>query len=117
LDVAIEQIEKSLHMLLSQSSTASLKTIDAFKSAPVPDRQGKPVPLSSVVRVNDAAGPLIIDRLDQVLIAEITANPAQGVSLAEARALCEEAARTTLPKEYRLTWLSPLPATPAEKRP
>jgi multidrug efflux pump subunit AcrB len=58
-------------------------------------------------------GPTVIDRLDLEVMTEITASPAPGVSLAEARATFEEYVRRNLPQGYRLTWLSEMP--PAEE--
>ena len=64
------------------------------------------VPLKTLVQMTAKSGPIVIDRLNLEPMAEITANVAPGVSMAEARGQCEEEARRTLPKEYRLTWLS-----------
>jgi hypothetical protein len=45
----------------------------------------------------------------------VTANPAAGVPLADARALCEKAVEEVrrelkLPAQYRLTWLGEAPS-------
>jgi RND family efflux transporter MFP subunit len=80
----------------------------------VRNTQGAMIPLSALVTVRDTTGPAVIDRLDFRLMVEVTANPAPGVGLAEARWLCETLAEEArkelgLPREYRLTWLQELP--------
>jgi multidrug efflux pump subunit AcrB len=62
-----------------------------------PDKRGK---------VRHTSGPQAIMRFNMYPMAEITANPAPGVSLAEARDECERIARDTLREAYRLGWLS-----------
>jgi multidrug efflux pump subunit AcrB len=72
--------------------------------------QGEMVPLKSIAKVERVAGPTILDRFNGEPMVEITANPAEGVSLAEVRTLCEELAAEVrkdlrLSKDYKLTWL------------
>lgn len=109
LGVAVDQIEKVLRPALRSGQHRFREGPEALRALKVPDGRGQMVPLTSVVRVREVSGPTVIYRFDLGLMAEITANLAPGVSLAEARAQCEEEARTTLPKEYRLTWLSETP--------
>jgi multidrug efflux system membrane fusion protein len=72
--------------------------------------QGKMIPLASLATIRETTGAEVLDRLDGRPTVEITANPAPGVSLAEARWLCETAAEEVrLAAEYRLTWLAELP--------
>jgi multidrug efflux pump subunit AcrB len=76
----------------------------------VRNARGEMVPLGRLVSVRQVDGPLAVDRLDGKPMVQITANPAPGVSLAQARAFCEaQAAR--LPAHYRLTWLREMPAS------
>jgi multidrug efflux pump subunit AcrB len=111
LGVAMDRIEEALRSATVRGQPGSPgRAEELLRSLHVPDGQGKMVPLASVVRMTYGSGPVVIDRLDLEAMAEITANLAPGVSPAEARALCEEEARTTLPKEYRLTWLSEVPS-------
>ena len=67
------------------------------------------VPLSKFVTVREVGGPARIDRLDLRPMVEITANPGRGVSLGQARWLCETRAEEELSSDYRLAWLQDLP--------
>jgi multidrug efflux pump subunit AcrB len=85
-----------------------------FKQLKVPGAKGEVVPLGDLVKMREESTPLFVDRLDGQAMAAITANPAPGVSLTEARQLCEkvfaEVGRDLgLPASYRLTWLGELP--------
>lgn len=115
LGVAVDQIEKALRPAVGQNQPGSRERLEQLRLLRVPNGRGAMVPLAAVVRVREVSGPTVIDRLDLEPMAEITANLAPGVSLAEARARCEEEARTTLPQTCRLTWLSEmLPAQEAK---
>jgi multidrug efflux pump subunit AcrB len=67
-----------------------------------------------LANVRQVASLAAVNRFNGQPMVEITAAPAPGVSLVEARALCEavvEGARKQLklPEGYRLTWLAPMP--------
>jgi RNA polymerase sigma factor (sigma-70 family) len=88
--------------------------ITELKQLKVPDAKGKLVPLGELVTMREESTPLFVDRLDGLTMAAITANPASGVSLTEARQLCEKVFAEVrrdlgLPASYRLTWLGELP--------
>jgi multidrug efflux pump subunit AcrB len=75
----------------------------------VRNAQGEMVPLSAFVAVRDAAGVSVVDRLDMEPMLGVGANPAPGVSLIEARKVCETLAEEVrrelqLPAGYRLRW-------------
>jgi multidrug efflux pump subunit AcrB len=66
------------------------------------------VSLSSLVTVRRVEGPEVIERLDLCPAIGITANPAAGVSISEARILCESLAeelRKELGLQCRLIWV------------
>ncbi len=68
------------------------------------------VPLATLVKVRQVEAPAVLDFLDLQPMVEITANPASGVSLDQARKICTLLAdgirkELGLPAEYRLTWL------------
>lgn len=72
--------------------------------------RGQMIPLNTLVKVRQTDAPLALDFLDFFPMVEITANPASGVKLDEARKLCETRAEEVrkelrLPAEYRLSWL------------
>ena len=77
--------------------------------------QGTMVPLRKVCSVEDSEKPAYIDRFDMQPIAEISANPAAGATLAAIRTRCEQLAaecraKQSLGSEYKLIWLCDLPA-------
>jgi multidrug efflux pump len=89
--------------------------IELIKKLQVRARSGKMVPLSTLVSFKEASGPSSVDRVDLRPAATISANPAAGVSLAEARWLCETLAEQVrkemhLPAENELIWLQDVPA-------
>jgi gold/copper resistance efflux pump len=72
--------------------------------------RGQMIPLNVLVKVSQTEAPLALDFLDFFPMIEITANPASGVKLEEARKLCEKLAEEVrkelqLPADYRLFWL------------
>lgn len=96
--------------------TASERDLAAdLRQLQVRGAEGKRIPLSTLVTLRETEAPAHIDRLDLRPALEIGANPAPGISLAEARWLCETLAEQTrkelgLSSAYRLVWLGPLPA-------
>jgi multidrug efflux system membrane fusion protein len=77
--------------------------------------KGQMVPLSRVAAIREVEAPASIDRVDLRPAATVSGNPAAGVSLAEARWLCETLAEQVrkelrLPAEYGLVWLREVPA-------
>ena len=68
------------------------------------------MPLSDLVAVREVEVSAAFERLNGLPMVALTANPAPGVSLARARALCEARAAEVrselgLSAEYRLAWL------------
>ncbi len=64
------------------------------------------IPLSAVVRGNVFTGPAVMDRHNLYPAARITANLAPGISLREAKALCETLAKTEFGKQpIQLHWI------------
>jgi multidrug efflux system membrane fusion protein len=85
-----------------------------LKRLKVRGAEGQMVPLSSIVALRDVDAPTSVDRVDLRPAATISGNPTTGVSLAEARWLCETLAEQVrkelrLPAEYELVWLQELP--------
>ncbi len=82
--------------------------------------KGEMIALGELMKVREIQAPAAIDRLDTQPMVHVTANPAPGVTLAEARALIDAAAAEVrkelqLSSEYRLTWLQEPPA-PSEPK-
>jgi multidrug efflux pump subunit AcrB len=93
----------------------AFRGIDQIKGLKVRNAQGEMLPLSTVVAIRNVEGPAVVDRLNLDPTVEVTANLASGVTLGQARTLCEAAAEEVrkelrLPAEYRLTWLRQMPA-------
>jgi multidrug efflux pump subunit AcrB len=81
-----------------------------LRTLKVRNGQGQMIPLGTLVKVRDMEGPQAVDYLDFTPMVELTANPAQGVSMVQARTLCEKLAEEVrkelrLPGNYRLRWL------------
>jgi multidrug efflux pump subunit AcrB len=111
LGVSVEQVQKSIQAVVGRRGIeGSPEQLERVRSATVADAHGKSVPLESVVRITNGLSPAVIERLDLAEAIEITANVAPGISIKDGRALCEEAARTALPPEFSLTWLSAQPS-------
>jgi multidrug efflux pump subunit AcrB len=86
-----------------------------LKRLKVRNARGEMVTLSDVASVQEIMAPVVLDRLDGRPMVEITANPAPGVSPAQARAHCERLAgevrrEMRLSDDYRVTWLGETPA-------
>jgi RND family efflux transporter MFP subunit len=98
---------------------------EGVKLLQVRNAQGQMVPLSSVMSLKEVEGPARLDRVDIRPAAILSGNPAAGVSLAEARWLCETLAEQVrkerrLPAEYAPVWLGKVPAPkpmPGELKP
>lgn len=72
--------------------------------------RGQMIPLNTLVKVGEAAGPAALDFLDFWPMVEITANPGPEITLDVARKLCEVLAEEVrkelrLSAGYRLIWL------------
>jgi multidrug efflux pump subunit AcrB len=81
-----------------------------LRQVKIRNSRGQMIPLSAFVTLRETTQPLALNYLDGRPMMEITANPATGVSVQEARKLCEtlaEAARNDLGlgAAYRLSWL------------
>jgi RND family efflux transporter MFP subunit len=101
-----------------QVETPAREPLDGVKRLRVRNTQGQMVSLANLVTLREVKGMANVDRLDFRPMAAITANPAPGVSLAEARWLCETLADKVrkdlrLGSEYRLVWMRELPAAKA----
>jgi RND family efflux transporter MFP subunit len=85
-----------------------------LKQLMVRNNKGQMVSLATLVEMRESVGPLHVDRLDGQPAALVSANLSPGVSLAEARSLCEKRAEDVrkelrLSTEYRLVWLNEMP--------
>ena len=70
----------------------------------VRDRQGKMVPLGTMVRVEKRLGPMIIPRYNLYSSASITGGAAPGFSTGQALQLMEQMAEQKLPAEMSAEW-------------
>jgi RND family efflux transporter MFP subunit len=95
-------------------------SVEDIKRLKIRTTTGNLVPLSSLAAVREVSAPGIITRWNGRPMTEISANLASGISLAEARGLCEtllgEVRRELgLSPEYQLAWLEEMP--PAKQPP
>jgi multidrug efflux system membrane fusion protein len=86
----------------------------ALKQLRVRNNSGQMIPLSRFITVHQPFAPESLDSLDFEPAVEITGNPAPGISLAEARSICEAAARAAirelgLPAGYQIAWMRDMP--------
>jgi len=91
-------------------AAGSKLAIDDIKQLKVRNVKGEMVSLTSLVTVRRVEGPEVIERLDLCPAIGITANPAAGVSVSEARILCESLAEELrkelgLQTQCRLIWV------------
>jgi multidrug efflux pump subunit AcrB len=71
----------------------------------VRNKEGQLIRLGTVMEVRDTTGPAVIERHNLYPMARVTANLAEGVSMAEARALCETMAdQEFASKGFKLIW-------------
>jgi multidrug efflux pump subunit AcrB len=96
--------------LTVRAAPAAGDQAEALKKLRVRDADGRLVPLSALVAVREVEATGTVERFNLQPMVAITANPASGVSLAQARALCEARAEEVrrelgLPADYRLAWL------------
>jgi RND family efflux transporter MFP subunit len=87
--------------------------VEGLKKLNVRNSDGKMVPLGALATIREVDGPTAIDRLDLEPMVDVSASPARGLSLAEARWLCEKLAEQELPREYGLVWLQEVPPAKA----
>jgi multidrug efflux pump subunit AcrB len=93
---------------------------DTFERLKVRNDKGAMVPVRSIATLRQDHAPDQLERIDLLPAVSITASLAGGLSLAEARFVCEVLAQEVLTKErpsdYRLTWLRAMPAARAPAR-
>lgn len=78
---------------------------DDIRKLRVKNKQNQLVPLGTVIQVRLTSGPMAVERHNLYPIARITANLAEGVSLAEAKALCDTLAGQEFDsKRLELIW-------------
>jgi RND family efflux transporter MFP subunit len=85
--------------------------VESVGKLKVRSSQGNMVPLATLATIRETPAVVVCDRLNGRPMVEITANPVPGISLAEARWLCEKAAEEIRQgSDYQLTWLADMPS-------
>ncbi len=80
------------------------RTSDILKLQ-VKNKQNQMVQLGTVIDIRDNLGPMVIERHNLYPIARITANRAEGTTLAQAQSLCEALAEQEFgTKQFKLIW-------------
>jgi multidrug efflux pump subunit AcrB len=93
-----------------QADTGRRDWADGLRELKIRNSRGQMIPLNAFVTLRESTQPLALHFLDYQPMVEVTANPAAGVSVEQARKLCEAAAHAArrdlgLGERYRLTWL------------
>ncbi len=95
--------------------------IDRLEQLKVRNDKGEMVPVRSIATVRRDRAPDGLEQIDLFPAVSITASLAGGLSLAEARFVCEHLAEEVLTNErssdYRLAWLRSMPAARAPAKP
>jgi multidrug efflux pump subunit AcrB len=139
MGVSPAEISASIQPVFGPARTGSLKSfartlpvlvevdlgrgiaIDTFEPLKVRNDKGAMVPVRSIATLRQDRAPDRLERIDGLPAVSITASLAGGLSLAEARFVCERLAEEVLPiqrpSDYRLTWLREMPAAQAPARP
>jgi multidrug efflux pump subunit AcrB len=86
------------------------KRVEDLKQVKIRNAQGQMIPLANIATVQTSAGPGAINRFDLNPMVQITANPAPGVSLTEARTFCADLfaqmrKSKLLPARVQIDWL------------
>lgn len=90
--------------VMVQADSTFRATADDIKRLEVRNKQGKMVPLGTVVKVQDALGPPRIDRYNMYPSARVTGSAAAGASSGEALAIMEQMAAVKLPRTMGYEW-------------
>jgi len=93
-----------LYKVYVQAEPEYRQTADGLRFFFVHGASGKPVPLSTLVEIEPAAGPDFTNRFNLFRSAEITGAPAPGYSSAQALSALEEVAAETLPSDFDYDW-------------
>jgi multidrug efflux pump subunit AcrB len=105
---------RTWQVCVAASGPARLRP-EGIKELKLRNSKGEMVALGELVKVRTLEAPIAINRLNLEPAVELTANPAVGISLSQARTLCETLSKDVrrelrLTAAYRLTWLRELPA-------
>jgi multidrug efflux pump subunit AcrB len=110
--VALEDVMATIYTMPDGRSVRECE--QRLLQVKVRDAAGQQVPLSKLVKVREVQGLAAVDRFNMAPAVEITANLAPGVSVGQARTLCEFQARELqrelrMEQAYELIWLQGMP--------
>ncbi len=141
LGLALKDISATLEISLGSAAIASSKTfsrtfqvrvkteggdrpnLENLTQLQVRNDKGQMIPFGAVATIHRSSELALHERFDLFRAISVTANRAQGISLAEARSICERLAATEFREqgsaEYRLVWLREIGSerTPAQAKP
>lgn len=92
------------YKVMIQAEGAARAQADDIGRLHVRSSSGKMVPLSTLITVENALGPQVLNRYNQFRAATVTANPAAGRSTGDAIGAMEAAAAQALPDGYSYEW-------------
>jgi multidrug efflux pump len=87
-----------------QADAAFRSHVEDIGQMKVRSNSGQMIPLSSLMRISDSAGPDRVQRYNAYVSAEINGGPAPGVSSGQAQAAMERIAKEVLPKGVTYEW-------------
>lgn len=92
------------YKVMVQSESASRDNLDDLHTIKIKNKDGRMVPLSSLVDIEPISGPLAIPRYNMYRTASVSVSPAAGVSTGEAIKVFDDIAKESLPEGYEVEW-------------
>ncbi|TDL85301.1 efflux RND transporter permease subunit [Meridianimarinicoccus aquatilis] len=93
-----------VYQVMLQADGEFRTTVDDIGALYVRSNEGKMVPLSTLMNVENVLGPVLLNRYNMFRSATVTAVPAEGYSTGDAIRVLEEQAATALPPGYGYEW-------------
>lgn len=87
-----------------QSEADFRSRVEDLRNVFVRSQSGAMIPLTSLLRIEQRAGPEVMERFNIFPAAKLVGNPAPGYSSGEALNAMEQVAREVLPEDYALSW-------------
>src|SRR5437764_8049925 len=88
----------------AQADAPYRMTADTVRNLRVRNDRGEMVPLGSIARIEDATGPVVIQRYNTFPAAAVSGNFAPGTSTGEGVRLVEQAADRSLSAQSAIEW-------------
>jgi len=93
-----------VYKVMVQAEASLRSNPENIRNIYVRSQGGDMIPLSTLVKIKEISGPLIIQRYNMYRNAEITGSPRAGFSSGQALIAMENVAKKTLPPGYNFEW-------------